>query len=118
MFSKEGEFFYDIGSEKFGDGYLSKFFGLVIDRFNNFLVCDGGNSDLKVFILDGKFVNKIILDNWVFEYRDFVFLIFFFRDYLYYRDCVFKYLCFVMLLSNGKLLFIVDSVKNCVFKFL
>ena len=35
VFSKEGEFLYDIGSEKPGDGCLSKPLGFVIDSFNN-----------------------------------------------------------------------------------
>lgn len=106
VFSKEGEFLYDIGSERSGDGHLSKPLGLVIDRFNNLVVCDGDNSDLKVFTLDGKFVNKIISDN-----KDFVLMT---SDC---RDCALKYPCSVALSSNGKALFIGDSAKNCVFIF-
>ena len=105
-FSKEGEFLYDIGSEGSGDGHLSKPLGLVIDRFNNLVVCDGDNSDLKVFSLDGKFVDKIISD-----YKDFALML---SDC---RDCAFKYPCSVALSSNGKALFIADSAKNCVFIF-
>ena len=48
VFSMEGEFLYDIGSEKSGNGHLNKPLGLAIDKFNNLVVCDGDNSDLKV----------------------------------------------------------------------
>ena len=96
VFSKEGEFLYDIGSEKSGDEQLSKPLGLAIDKFNNLVVCDGDNSDLKVFTLDGKFLNKITLDN---------------------RDCALKYPCSVKLASSGDSLFVTDSAKDCVFIF-
>ena len=59
VFSKEGVFLYDIGSEGSGDGQLNKPDGLTIDKFNNLIVCDKGNSRLQVFSLDGKFVNKV-----------------------------------------------------------
>ena len=59
VFSKEGLFLYDIGSEGSGDGQLSGPDGLVIDNFNNLIVCDCGNNSLQVFSLDGKFVNKV-----------------------------------------------------------
>ena len=95
VFSKEGEFLYDIGSEKSGDGHLGKPLGLVIDRFNNLVVCDGGNSDLKVFTLDGKFLNRITLD---------------------YRGDALKYPCSVVA-HCGTMLFIADSAKDCVFIF-
>ncbi|XP_078359456.1 uncharacterized protein LOC144643932 [Oculina patagonica] len=59
VFNKEGEFLCDVGSEKSGDGQLSKPLGLAVDKFNNLIVCDGDNSNLKVFTLEGKFVNTI-----------------------------------------------------------
>lgn len=96
VFSKEGEFLYDIGSEKSGHGHLRKPLGLVIDRFNNLVVCDGDNSDLKVFTLDGKFVNRITFDC---------------------RDRALRYPCSVTLSSTGKELLVVDSAKDCVFIF-
>ena len=94
VFSKEGEFLYDIGSEKSGDGYLNKPLGLVIDRFNNLVVCDGGSSDLRVFTLDGKFLNTITL-----------------ADYTTYA---LKYPCSVTLSRTGDSLVIVDSAKDLV----
>lgn len=120
VFSKEGEFLYDIDSEKSGGGYLSKPLGLVIDSFNNLVVCDGESSDLKVFTLDGKFVNKITSDYWAPEYREFVLWTSFYRDSSYNRDCALKYPCSVTLSSNGKSLFIIDSAhsaQNCFFIF-
>ena len=86
-FSKEGKFLYDIG----GDRLLSKPLGLATDGFNNLVVCDADNSDLKVFSLDGEF------------------LIAFRGNYL---ECP----CSVTL-SNRKLLVIVDSAKDCVVTF-
>ena len=96
VFNTEGQFLYDIGSERSGEGHLRKPLGLAIDTFNNLVVCDGDNRDLKVFTLAGKFVNKIISDH---------------------RDCALKYPCSVTLSSNGKALFIADSAKDCVFIF-
>jgi len=97
VFSEEGEFLYGIGSEKSGDGHLSKPLGFVIDRFNNLVVCDGGNSDLKVFTLDGKFLNKITSD--------------------YSREYALEYPCSVASSSTEDLLVIADSAKDCVFSF-
>ena len=59
VFSKEGKFLYDIGSEGSGDGQLKDPAGLAIDKFNNLIVCDSGNKRLQLFTLDGKFVTKI-----------------------------------------------------------
>ena len=89
VFSKEGEFLYDIGNEKSSDGLLSKPLGLVIDPFNNLVVCDGGNSDLKVFSLEGKFLYKITSSR-------------------------LKHPCSVTFSSSKNALFIADSAKDCV----
>ena len=58
VFSEEGKFLYNIGSEGSGDGQLKHPVGLVIDKFNNLLVCDAGNRRLQTFRLDGTFVTK------------------------------------------------------------
>ena len=86
-FSKDGTFLYDIG----GDRLLSKPLGLATDGFNNLVVCDADNSELKVFSLDGEFLNA-------------------------FGDCCLEYPCSVTL-SNRKLLLIVDSAKDCVVVF-
>ena len=93
VFSKEGEFFYDIGSEKSGEGYLNKPLGLLIDSFNNLVVCDGANSDLKVFTLDGKIVNRVTS---------------------YDTGYVLQYPSSVTLSRNGDSLVIADSAKDLI----
>lgn len=59
VFSQEGKFLYNIGSEGSGDGQLKNPFGLNVDKFNNLIVCDVGNRRLQSFTLDGEFVTKI-----------------------------------------------------------
>ena len=59
VFNKEGFFVYEIGSEGSGDGQLSCPAGIIIDKFNNLIVCDCGNNRLQVFTLDGKFLNSV-----------------------------------------------------------
>ena len=59
VFSEEGKFIYNIGSEGSGDGQLNCPTGLAIDKFNNLIVCDEGNRRLQIFRLDGTFVTKI-----------------------------------------------------------
>ena len=56
VFSNEGEFLYDIGTE--GPGKLDCPVGLAVDKFNNLIVCSYEN--VKVFTLEGTFVNSII----------------------------------------------------------
>ena len=59
VFNNAGVYQYDIGCEGSGDGQLSCPAGLVIDKFNQLIVCDADNIRLQVFTLDGKFVTKI-----------------------------------------------------------
>ena len=59
VFSKEGKFLYNIGSEGTGEGQLNHPVGVAIDKFNNLIVCDVKNSRLQIFRLDGTFVTKI-----------------------------------------------------------
>ena len=58
VFSEEGKFLYNIGSEGSGDGQIKHPVGLVIDKFNDLIVCDRGNRTLQTFRLDGTFVTK------------------------------------------------------------
>ena len=60
-FDGEGVYLYDIGRE--GSGKLSYPFGLAVDRFNNLVVCDTNSSKVKVFTLDGKFVEAITAEH-------------------------------------------------------
>ena len=59
VFSEEGKFLYNIGSEGPGDGQLNHPIGFAIDKFNNLIVCDRDNRRLQIFRLDGTFVTKI-----------------------------------------------------------
>ena len=59
VFNNAGEYLHDIGCEGSGDGQLKFPTGLVIDKFNQLIVCDVGNIRLQVFTLDGKFVTEI-----------------------------------------------------------
>lgn len=56
-FNKDGDFLYNIGVENSDEGQLSKPRGLVVDAYNNLVVCDEENKTLKVFKLDGTFLN-------------------------------------------------------------
>ena len=59
VFNNAGVYQYDIGCAGSGDGQLRFPFGLVIDKFNQLIVCDNGNKRLQIFTLEGKFVTKI-----------------------------------------------------------
>jgi len=61
VFNNEGELLYDFG--RGGPGELDCPVGLAVDMFNNLLVCDGEN--VKVFTLEGKFLNSIIEHSYV-----------------------------------------------------
>ena len=59
IFNKEGVFLHNIGSERFGKGQFKWPSGLVVDAFDNLIVCDCGNKRLQMFsILDGKFLTS------------------------------------------------------------
>ena len=58
VFNKEGVFLYNIGSEGSGKGQFKRPLGLVVDAFDNLIVCDGGNSRIQMFTLDGKFLTS------------------------------------------------------------
>ena len=57
VFSKEGEFCYNIGGEGPRVRQLNGPFGFVVDKYNNLIVCDYDNKRLQAFTLDGEFVN-------------------------------------------------------------
>lgn len=59
VFSKEGVFLHDIGNKRCGEVQLTHPVGLAVDAFDNLIVCDTGNQNLKVFTLDGKFLTVI-----------------------------------------------------------
>ena len=59
VFNKEGVFLYDIGYEGSGDERLYRPMGLAVDAFGHVIVCDTGNNKLKVFTVEGKFLNLV-----------------------------------------------------------
>ena len=58
-FNNVGDFLYDIGDEKSGKRQLIEPRGLDVDAFGNLIVCDAKNKTLKIFKLEGKFLNGI-----------------------------------------------------------
>ena len=93
VFDNAGVYQYDIGCEGSGDGQLSCPIGLVIDKFNQLIVCDTGNNRLQLFTLDGKFVTKISGQHFVPNF-----------------------LCGVSVNKNGNVL-VTDHDKNCIYVF-
>ena len=58
VFNEEGVFLYNIGSEGSGKGQFKHPRGLVVDAFDNLIVCDFGNKRLQMLTLDGKFLTS------------------------------------------------------------
>lgn len=92
VFSKDGVFLNDIGSEGSGDGQLKKPSGLAIDKFNNLIICDKGNRRLQIFSLDGKFLNSVVLES------------------------ILEHPTSVAVTENGRLL-VCDYISDCIFVF-
>lgn len=63
VFNNDGDFLYDIGTEGSGDEKLQKPVDVAIDKYNNLIVCDNGDQKIKVFTLDGSFLNLVAQDN-------------------------------------------------------
>ena len=93
VFNNAGLYQYDIGCEGSGDGQLSYPIGLVVDKFNQLIVCDVDNKRLQLFTLNGKFVTKIT------------------GQHLVDSD-----LCDVAVHKNGNVL-VTDADKNCIYVF-
>ena len=93
VFNNAGEYLHDIGCEGSGDGQLSCPTGLVIDKFNQLIVCDARNRRLQLITLDGKFGTKIT------------------------GQCfVDSHLHAIAVTRNGNLL-VTDNKKNCIYVF-
>ena len=56
VFNMEGLFLFTIGSKGSGEGQLQYPRDLVVDAFDNLIVCDKGNRRLQMFTLDGEFL--------------------------------------------------------------
>ena len=59
VFGKTGVYIHDIGCGGSGNGQLSYPHGLVIDKYNRLIVCDGSERRLKLFTLSGKFLGTL-----------------------------------------------------------
>ena len=59
VFDQTGVYLYDIGCEGFKDGQFDCPVGLVIDKYNQLIVCDVGHERLQLFTLSGKFLSKL-----------------------------------------------------------
>lgn len=57
VFNKEGVFSHNIGMEGPRARHLSGPFGLVVDKYNNLVVCDYESKQLQIFTLDGEYVH-------------------------------------------------------------
>ena len=89
VFNDEGEFLCDIGTE--GPGRLCYPVGLAVDKYNNLVVCSP--EYVKVFTLEGKFVNSIK------------------------EQSTQLHRLYSVAVSNAGLLFITDTTNQCVHVF-
>ncbi|XP_022809254.1 tripartite motif-containing protein 2-like [Stylophora pistillata] len=58
VFNEEGEFIFNIGCEGSGEGLLNYPCGLVVDAFDNLIVCDNRSNRLQMFTQDGEFLSS------------------------------------------------------------
>ncbi|XP_068727755.1 E3 ubiquitin-protein ligase TRIM71-like [Montipora capricornis] len=59
VFDKRGVYLHDIGCKGSNDGQFDGPGGLVIDKYNQLIVCDLRNHRLQLFTLSGTFLSKI-----------------------------------------------------------
>ena len=59
VFDKTGLYIHDIGCEGSNDGQFQCPVGLVINKYNQLIVCDMNNPRLQLFTLRGKFLSKL-----------------------------------------------------------
>ncbi|XP_068676298.1 E3 ubiquitin-protein ligase TRIM71-like [Montipora foliosa] len=93
VFDKTGVYLHDIGCRGSNDGQFNGPRGLVIDKNNRLIVCDGGNQRLQLFTLGGLFSSK--LKGQYFE-----------NDSPYYLG-----------INNDNCLFVTYSRKDCIYVF-
>ena len=62
FFDQSGTFLHKFGKQGNQDGQLNFPYGLLVDSFNNILVCDFFNNRVQQFSLDGRFTGKTITD--------------------------------------------------------
>ena len=59
VFDKTGVYLHEIGFKGSRDGQFNFPLGLVIDKYNQLIVCDSDNLRLQLFTLSGKFLRKL-----------------------------------------------------------
>ena len=59
VFDKAGVYLHDIGCKGSLDGQFCYPVGLVIDKYNQLIVCDVDNQRLQLFTISGKFLSKL-----------------------------------------------------------
>ena len=59
-FDQSGTLSYKFGKQGYQDGKFKAPYGLLVDSYNNLLVCDLGNNLVQQFSLDGRFTGKSI----------------------------------------------------------
>ena len=62
VFDQSGTFLYKFGKEGNQDGQLGLPLSMLVDSYNNLLVCDYRNNRVQQFSLDGRFTGKTITD--------------------------------------------------------
>ena len=60
VFDQSGTFLYKFGQKGNQNGQFDLPYGMLLDSFNNLLVCDHGNNRVQQFSLDGRFTGKTI----------------------------------------------------------
>ena len=59
VFDKTGVYLHDIGCEGSNDGQFDYPVGLIIDKYNQLIVCDAKNQRLQLFTLRGSFLSEL-----------------------------------------------------------
>ena len=59
VFDKTGVHLCDTGCMGSNDGEFSRPLGLLVDKYNQLVVCDGNNRRLQLFSLSGTFLSKL-----------------------------------------------------------
>ena len=59
VFDKRGVYLHDIGCEGSSDGQFCYPVGIIVDKYNQLIVCDVDNQRLQVFTISGKFLSKL-----------------------------------------------------------
>ena len=95
VFDKTGVYLHDIGCKGSLDGQFDCPHGLVIDKYNQLIVCDANNQRLQLFSLSGKFLSKLQGE--------------------YFVNSKFKP-CFAAI-NNDDILFVADPCIHCIFVF-